>query len=109
MGKSVIKAENLRTVVAAGITGAYAAVGSAFSNPISILHIVNDTDESVYFSDDGTNNKIYIRSGEDLRLDVTNEDANPDFIAKGTQYYVKEGASTPTTGLVSIAAFYKNN
>lgn len=80
------------------------------TNPISKLHITNDTDVGIYFSDDGTNNKIYLANGCDLLLDITIENNNPDYLAKGTVFYAKQGPEgAPSSGLVTIAAFYGEN
>jgi len=110
MSISKFKAETLRTLAHGSVAAGYAAVGGAFTHPISKLHIVNDLDVGVYFSDDGTNNKIYIANGMDLLLDITIENDNPDYLAKGTVFYVKQGPEgAASSGLVTIAAFYGEN
>ena len=110
MGISKLKTETLRTTAFGGLGAAFTAVGSAFSHPISKVHIVNDTDVGIYFSDDGTNNKIYLRNLSEMMIDVTVESANPDYIEKGTAFYVKQGPEgAPSSGLITIAAFYGEN
>jgi len=107
MSISKLKFETLRTLAFGSIAAGYTAVGTGFTHPISKLHIVNDTDVGVYFSDDGTNNKLYIANGMDRLFDVTVESSNPDFIEKGTTFYVKQGPEgAAASGLVTIAALY---
>lgn len=110
MGISKLKSETLRTTAFGSIGAAYIAVGTAFAHPISKLYIVNDTDAGVYFSDDGVNNKYYLMDGSSLLIDVTVEAINPDYIEKGTIFYVKQGpAGAPGSGLVTISALYGDN
>ena len=99
--------EPVRTLAFGGIGAAYAAVGTALSNPIRIFFLQNLTDESLMFSFDGVTDHIPLPAGGFLLIDVTANKslAQGFFIAEGERLYVKE-IVTPTTGAVYISAFY---
>ena len=110
MGISKLKTETLRLLAFGSIGAGYSAVGTALSHPTSKLYIVNDTDVGLYFSDDGVNNKYYIRDGADLFINATCEESNPDYIEKGTLFSVKQGPEgAPSSGRVAISALYGEN
>lgn len=107
MAISKFKTETLRTVAFGSIGAAYSIIGSAFSYPISKLYIVNDTDVGVYISDDGTNNKFYIPDGRELLIDITIENQNPDYLPKGSAFYVKQGPEgAASSGILALSAMY---
>lgn len=55
------KFEALRSIDSATFTGSYQALGSAFSNPVRILHIINKSDQNVTISTDGgVTDNIYV-------------------------------------------------
>lgn len=94
-----------RTLAFGSISGTYAKVGTAFSNPIRILVLQNQTNVAVTFSLDGTNDTITLLSNVSFTLDLT---TNRTFqsslmVASGTQVWVK---GSPASGNVAVSAFY---
>lgn len=103
--------DTLRSLGFASISANYAAVGSSISFPTRIVCFVNNTDGDMFFSDDGTNNKIFVAKGSFKLLDLTsNRDNYDSYIAfrAGTQFYVKQ-STAPTTGSVYIEIIYGNS
>lgn len=100
--------DTLRSLAFGGISGSYAAVGSATSYPARLVCFTNNTDADMFFSDDGVNNKIFVAKGGFKLFDVTsNRDAYDSYMAlrAGTQFYVKQ-SSAPSTGSVYIEVIY---
>lgn len=109
MAISKFKSETLRTVAFGSIGAAFSAVGTAFTHPISKIYIVNDTDVGVIFSDNGSANTIYLPNGMDIMLDITIDDTDKSYIAKGSLFYVKQGPEgAASSGLIALSAFYED-
>lgn len=94
-----------RSLAAGSISSSYAAVGSAFSHPIRILVLQNQTDVAITFSLDGTNDTITLQSKIAFTFDVcaNRTEQNSFIIASGTRVWVK---GSPSSGDVYISAFY---
>lgn len=100
--------DTLRSLGNASISGSYAAVGSAISQPARLVCFTNNTDADMFFSDDGSNDKIFVAKGAFKLFDITtNRDAYDSYMAlrAGTQFYVKQSAA-PSTGSVYIEVIY---
>lgn len=98
--------EILRTLAFGSISGTYTAIGTAFLNPIRIMHIVNTTDVLLTFSFDGVNDHFVVDEGGFILLDVTSNmtlTGGSLAIAQGQKIYVK---GSPSSGNVYLAAFY---
>ena len=95
----------IKTEVAANIGAAYTAVGTAFTDPLRMFRITNDTDGDCYFSLDGITDQIFLNAGSFVLYDVSGNSAGGvDFrVPAQTTFYVKEIVS-PTTGLVYVEA-----
>lgn len=101
--------EPLRTIAFGDISGIYAGIGTAFSNPCRSLYIVNDTDVLLTFSDDGVNDHFVIPATSYILLDVGSNKTTLGGslnIAQGTRIYVK---GTPTMGNVYLTTMYGSN
>ena len=98
--------EALRTLAHGSISGTYAAVGSAFSNPIRCIDITNNTDADLTISFDGTNDHVFVPKATSKQF---NYESNKELPAGkltqaiGTVVYVK---GSPGTGNVYVAVFY---
>lgn len=102
------KAENLRTIAFGSISGTYAAIGSSFSNPITMIYIVNNTDVLLTFTYNNSVDQWVIPATTSIVLDIsTNKSshANIQALPTGTTIYVK---GAPTLGTVYLSAFYAN-
>jgi len=101
--------ENLRSIAFGSISGTYAGIGTALSNPCRMLYIVNATDVLLTFSDDGVNDKFVIPAGSYLLLDITTNNTavgGSYTISQGQRFYVK---GAPSSGTVYLSAFYGGN
>lgn len=101
--------DEIRTLAFGGISGAYAAVGTPLTEPSTLVCFSNDTEGSVYFTDDPTKDKIFVKSGSFKLFDIQ-ANINPQFDDKyvfpiGTQFYVKQIAA-PVSGAVYIENLY---
>lgn len=99
--------EPARSLAFGSIGAAYAAVGTAFQNPIRIVRIQNLTDAALWFSFDGIYDHEVISPNAFLLLDVTANASREQgcFFAEGTRMYVKE-LDTPTTGSVYVTVYH---
>jgi homogentisate 1,2-dioxygenase len=101
--------DEIRTLAAAGISAAYADVGSPAEYPIRLVCFSNNTMGDMMFTDDVTKDKIFVKSGSFKLIDVQSN-INPQFDDKyvlpiGTQFSVKQ-LTAPTSGDVYIEVFY---
>lgn len=103
--------ESLRSLAFGGISGTYAAVGTAFDHPIRILTISNQTDGDMIFSFDEGNadGNIFLFAGEQRTYNFTSnmipgKDDNL-VLPEGTEVFVKE-STAPSSGGVTVEAVY---
>lgn len=96
--------ETLRTVAFGAIGAGYSAVGAAFTEPVRLLGITNTTDQNVFFSDDGVNDKVIIPSGSGKVFDVTTNRTNQEnlFLGEGRFAYIRRAGGAPASGAVYI-------
>lgn len=103
--------DSLRSLAYTGISGTYAAVGSALTVNPRIICFTNKTQGDVIFSVDSSNanGNLIVPAGSFKLFDLTanmvpGKDDN-FVIAEGTQFYVKQ-VSAPTSGSVYIEILY---
>lgn len=104
-----VEYETLRSLAAGSIGAAYAAVGTAFANPIIFLKIQNKTDKAVFISKGGTADHDILGSGEIFVWDLNANKQSLDGLALaiGQRYYAKDGPDgTPTSGSVYLTCNY---
>lgn len=101
--------DEIRTLDAASISGSYASVGSTFEYPVRILHISNNTQGDMMFTDDVIKDKIFVKSGSFVLFDVqANIDPQKDdkyVLPIGTQLSVKQ-ITAPVSGDVYVGVLY---
>lgn len=101
--------EALRSLAFGGISGTYAAVGTAFANPVRLICITNNTEGDMLFSRDASTDELFIPAGSFKLFDIsTNHRAvNQDDLVfeVGTQFYVKQDTA-PVSGSVYIEVLY---
>jgi len=105
--------DTLRSLAFGGISGVYAAVGSALTVEPRIICLTNNTDAGMIFSDDNTNTtgKLFLPPGTfklfDLTANMVPGKDDSFVIAKGTIIYVKQ-ASAPSSGGVYLEYIHGN-
>jgi len=100
--------EPLRSLAFGSISGTYAGIGTAISNPVRIFMLQNLTDTQMFFSFDGIVDHITLPPDAFILLDVTTNKSISGGslnIAEGTRVYVREGAA-PSLGSVYLTVFY---
>lgn len=103
--------ENLRSLAFGSIGASYTQVGAVFANPILILKIYNGTNEDVFLSDDGTNDKDIIPQGVTFQIDISSNKVNNIglFQKAGSALFIKEGPDgAPASGSVFVTALHAN-
>lgn len=110
MGKRV-HFDALRTLAFGGISGTYAAIGTATTHRPRIMRLVNGTDGDLILSDDNTvaAGKFILLAGTFVLLDLTGN-MNPHYddafvLPVGTTIYVKQ-STAPTKGAVYVEYTY---
>ena len=100
--------DTVRTLAFGAIGAAYAAVGAAATEPTRMVYIFNNTDQPVWFSDDGVNNKIFLPAGGFMLLDLTANKVRDDgyFMPDNGVWYATRGGAAPTTGSIYITLFH---
>ena len=94
--------EPLRSLAFGSISGTYAGIGTALSNPSRKLLVQNYTNAQLTFSDDGVNDKFVLAAGAQFILDEALNHQG-DYTAQGTRFYVKGSAAS---GSVYLSSWY---
>jgi len=99
--------ETTRSIDSATFTGAYQPLGLPLTQPGAIVVFVNNSAVPVSVSDDGVNEKDYIRAGESRVYHMgaaaqTSVNSERMALAGGSQIYVLGTASTGLFKLVVI-------
>jgi hypothetical protein len=103
--------DDLRSLGFAGISAAYAAVGSAFTVNPRIICFTNKTAGDMILSTDSSNatGQIFVPAGTfklyDLTANLVPGKDDSFVIAVGTQFYVKQ-LTAPVSGAFYIEAVY---
>jgi hypothetical protein len=109
---TVLKWDLLRSIASSSVSSSYAAVGTAFTYPARLVKIVNNSNEDVTVSDDGTNARDYIPAGAFSLYDIGTNRGNSSPEAnfqQGTQIYVKGTGGTGNIYVVVIYAYSPTN
>lgn len=104
-----VRADAIRSLGFASISGVYAAVGTPFVHNNRLLKMDNLTDAVIMFSFDGINDHFIVPSQSFVLLDLTSnlQDPSGQFVmSMGTQMYVKAVGANPTLGSVYISAIF---
>lgn len=99
--------DDLRSVAFGAVGAAYGAIGARIDEPARIMHIYNDLDVSVFISDDGVNNKIFLPVGGFFIFDYTANKVRDDgfFFPEG-YLYVKRAAGAPSSGSIYLTVIH---
>lgn len=107
---AVARADSIRTLAFGGISGSYAAVGSAIAYNWRIFRITNGTNGDLFISFDGSTDNLFLPASSYVLYDLSTNAApiseSDNFVlAVGTQFYAKQ-STAPTSGSVYIEGFY---
>lgn len=111
MSAKRVKFDTLRSLAYTGISGTYAAVGSALTVNPRMICITNKTQGDMIFSLSSSNadGNLFIAAGSFKLFDMTtNQDQTKDdsfVMAIGDQWYVKQ-VTAPVSGAVYIEYIY---
>lgn len=94
---------NTATSVAFGsITGSF-VVALTNTRALNLLEVINDTNQPLWVSTDGTNNHVYIRAGESWGLPLGSMQLH-----ESSNVSIKHTGVAPTSGNVYISSAYSN-
>lgn len=105
---TVLTWDKLRSIASSAVSGTYAAVGTAFTYPVRLLKILNNSTEDVTVSIDGVNDYDYIPAGSFTLYDCGTNRGNPSpsmEIRQNTQIFVKGTGGTGNIYVVCLYAF----
>lgn len=102
--------ESLRTLAFGGISGTYAAIGTATLSPCKGFRIINNTDGDMIFSDDNSNSsgKWFVPKNSFVLWDLSanlDGNSNENSLITGTVFYVKQ-STAPSAGNVAIEMMF---
>lgn len=93
--------DTLRSLAFGSISGTYAAVGTVTTKVAVAIRVLNLTDKTVIFSDDGTNDKEAIGTLQSFQYAIPNI-----LIPAGKTFYIKDNGSATGSGAVYISIIY---
>jgi len=97
--------EDIRSLGFAGISGAYATVGSATTHRIRSFCISNNTQGDLLFSLDGSSDQMFVPASSfrlyDIQSNINPQKDDKYVLPIGSQFYVKQ-ITAPTSGSVYI-------
>jgi len=97
--------DTLRRAAFGALGVAFAAVGTAITEPCRIFILSNLTNNNIIFSLDGVNDHFYLPPGGFKLIDVCTNKVRDEgfFVPDGTVFYARhEAAAAPTTGSVFV-------
>ena len=101
--------DTIREVNFVDIDGFYGPLGTPYGFTARMIILQNFTNEPVYFSDDGVNDKFKFFPGTQLVLDyMSNQSGYSRSFAQytGTQIWVRSAGVAPTSGSVCLSVIY---
>ena len=111
MWSQIAQFDKIRSLQNGSIAATYNAVGTPFAFAPRIICITNNTDGDMFFSNDGTNDNLFIPKNSFKLFDISTNKGGYDGIwclPVGTQMYVRYNTA-PTTGAVYIELLYGIN
>jgi hypothetical protein len=101
--------DTIRTLGFAGISAAYASVGTTFAHPVRAIRLVNATAGDMLFTNDTTVDKLFVKAGDSVLWNIqANQNAQFDdsyVLPIGTQISVKQ-VTAPVSGAVYIECIF---
>ena len=108
-GKSLVLIDAIRTLAFGGIGPVYASVGTAFTHNARLITITNNTQGDLYFTNDITQDKIFVPALGfrvlDLQANMNAQFDDQYVLPIGTQISVKQ-ITAPVSGAVYVEVIY---
>lgn len=103
--------EPQRSLAFGSISGTYAGIGTALTNPARIIMLQNNTDADLQISENGVDDHYIIptKSGIILDLSANQSHSQGCYKSAGTRFYVKQLSGAPTTGSIYLSVQYGLN
>lgn len=105
----LIQWENLRSLAYGSMAGTYTGIGTPLANPARLIALYNSTDQDLFLSTDGINDKIVIPSRSQRLYDIASNKSVQGgclFLAAGQRMYVRYPGSAPTLGSIYFEATF---
>lgn len=90
----------VRELAFGGISGTYAAVGTALTDNARLIRFVNQTDVQVYISLDASTDHVRMAANSFFIMDFSANKIRDDglFVPIGTIFYIKQVSGAPASG-----------
>jgi hypothetical protein len=107
MASNIVRFDAVRSLANGSITNSYQALGTRFTHPMRVVHLINGTDGDMMISFDGSTDNVPVLSSSFALYDLTSDqDANESFRYElGTQIYIKY-ITAPTTGTFYLVCVF---
>lgn len=105
MSSIVVRFDSLRSIASSSITGTYQQVGGIFTHPMRLVKFVNNTNQDVLVSFDGTTDNDIIPANGFALYDMTTNayvDLGRFVFQNRTPVFVKGTAGTGTFYVVAV-------
>jgi hypothetical protein len=107
---AVARFDSVRSLAYTGISGSYAAIGTAISQNWGIFKITNNTNGDLFISLDGSTDNDFVPAGSFVLYDLSTNappiSQNDSFVlALNTRFYAKQ-STAPTSGAVYVTGVY---
>jgi hypothetical protein len=106
---TIIDWEPLRDISYASMAITYIGVGSPMANPIRLMKVYNQTDVTLFLSNDGINDKDFIPANSQFIYDIGSNTSTQGgwlVLNAGSRIYVRYPGSAPTVGGLLISVIY---
>jgi hypothetical protein len=108
MSSQVIRVDGLRSLAAGSISATYAAIGTAFTHPVRVLKIINNTNADMIISFDGVNDNDFVPTNGFTLYDGNTNKNLPDsrwVFQPRTTVYARSTGSPSTSSVYVVALF----
>lgn len=103
-----VKFDAVRELDFGDISGTYAALGTPLGEHVRLIKFNSSLNTEAYVSFDGSTDNLRLVNNGFVLLDLSANKVRDDglFLAVGTQIWIKEVSSTPTSGSVWVEVLY---
>ncbi len=107
---AIVRADTLRSLAFGGISGTYAAIGTALTHNWRMFRVTNNTNGDLFISLDGTNDNFFVPAQSFVLYDMSTNappiSESDNFVMQiGTIFYAKQ-STAPTSGSVYAEGIY---